>query len=224
MRVLVIDDEPTVARWIGRGLEEAGHAVDLARTAREGQAIACSITYDLVIVDLGLPDGSGLAVVYALRRAGRTMPIIIMTGHADEERIIAGLDAGADDFLIKPISNALLQARVRAALRRGGAIRNDEIAVGELVLNRLSRRVQAAARELELSPKEFALLEDFMLRPEVVVSRTDLLERVWGLNFETGTNVLDATISRLRHKLEAAVALPRLRTVRGVGFVLSCTA
>lgn len=221
MRVLVIDDEPTVARWIGRGLEEAGHAVDLARTAREGESLACSIAYDLVIVDLGLPDGSGLTVVYTLRRAGRTMPIMIMTGQADEERIIAGLDAGADDFLIKPVSNGLLQARVRAALRRGGAIRNDEIVLGELVLNRLTRKVRANDRELELSPKEFALLEDFMLRPEAVITRTDLLERVWGLHFDTGTNVLDATISRLRQKLEASVTSPRLRTVRGVGFVLS---
>lgn len=221
MRVLVIDDEPAVARWIGRGLEEAGHAVDVANGAKEGQTLAASIAYDLVVVDLGLPDGSGLGVVYALRRAGRTMPILIMTGQADDERIIAGLDAGADDFLVKPVSNGVLQARVRAALRRGGAVRSEEVVLGELALNRLTRKVRAGAEELDLSPREFALLEDFMLRPEAVISRTDLLERVWGMRFDAGTNVVDSTLSRLRQKVEAAVTTPRFRTIRGVGFALS---
>jgi DNA-binding response OmpR family regulator len=224
MRTLVIDDEPTIARWIARGLEEAGHAVDIATAAKEGQALATSIDYDLVLVDLGLPDGSGLGVVYALRRAGRTMPIIIVTGQADEERLIGALDAGADDFLTKPLSNGVLQARVRAALRRGGAVRSEEIVVGDLVLDRLTRSVRAGGHQLELSPKEFALLEDLMLRPEVVISRTDLLERVWGMRFASGTNVVDATVSRLRQKVAAAVSAPCIRGVRGVGFVLTCTA
>ncbi len=221
MRVLVVDDDPMVARWIDRVLSEEGYAVDVAPSSRDARALGSSTSYDLVIVDLHLPDGSGLGVVQALRAAGRTMPIVIMTGYSDDEGIIAGLDAGADDYLVKPVSNGVLRARLRAALRRGGSLRSNALVVGGLVLDRLRRTVHAGPQPIDLTPKEFALLEDFMLRPEQVVARTDLLERVWGMRFDAGTNVVDATISRLRQKLEGATRTPRIRNARGIGFVLT---
>ena len=221
MRVLVIDDDAMVSHWVAKVLREADHDVDVAATAGEGHRVAHSVSYDLALVDLDLPDGSGLSVIHDLRRAGKTMPIIVMTGRADDDGVVAGLNAGADDYLVKPVSTDVLRARVRAALRRGGAIKLDELVLGELAMDRVQHIVRAAGAVLTLSPKEYKLLEYFMLRPEQMVPRTDLLEQVWGMRFDTFTNVVDTTVSRLRQKLTGAVGTPRLRTARGVGYVLT---
>lgn len=210
-----------VVHWIEKVLGEAGYDVDAARTAVDGSRLAASVEYDLGIVDLDLPDGNGLLIVQQLRAAGRTMPIIIMTGRGDDEGIVAGLDAGADDYLVKPVPNGVLRARVRAALRRGGALQENTLSVGDLSMDRVHRIVKAGDTSLSLSPTEYKLLEFFMLRPEQVVARSDLLERVWGMRFDTFTNVVDTTVSRLRQKLGAGTSNPMLRTVRGTGFVLS---
>ncbi len=210
-----------VARWTERILVEAGYVVERAGDGEDGLRVGCAGGFDLALVDIQLPLRNGVSVVGGLRKAGQTMPIIIMTGRADDDDIVRGLDAGADDYIVKPVSADVLKARVRAALRRGGALRSERLVSGLLVLDRLARRVSANGVEIALTPREFSLLEHFMLRPDEVVSRSELLERVWGLNFDPGSNVIDATMNRLRSKLREAVTSPALRTVRGVGFVLS---
>ena len=256
MRVLLIEDDQLLARLVERSLGEAGFAVEHTGSATDGCARAASSDYDVVLLDLGLPDRPGLEVVRALRRAGRTMPIVILTGRDEEADIVRGLDAGADDYLLQPVTAAVLQARVRAAVRRGGATRRERLVLGPLVLHRLTRQVHVApgattegataeatggagaaaqevsaegapgeappgAVELPLTPKEFAMLEHFLLHAEEVVPRSELLERVWNMHFDPGSNVVDAHVARLRQKLRAATARPELRTVRGVGFVLT---
>jgi len=221
VRILVIEDEATVARWIQMVLGEDGHHIDVAPTAADARRLTSSLEYDLAVVDLDLPDGNGLSVVQAMRGAGRATPILVLTGHGDDDGVVAGLDAGADDYLVKPVPTTVLRARVRAALRRGGATRTETLSVGALSMDRLRRIVKAGDATLSLSPKEFRLLEYFMLRPEQVVPRAELLERVWGMRFDTFTNVVDTTVSRLRQKLASGAMFPRLMTVRGTGFVLS---
>ncbi|MBC8086939.1 MAG: response regulator transcription factor [Phycisphaerae bacterium] len=223
MRVLAIDDNRDLRVWLQRVLGEAGYHVDVAETAEEGRALALSIPYDLVLVDLDLPDGSGLGVVYALRRAGRPGLIMILTGCDDEEVLIGALDAGADDYLIKPVTNNVLRARIRSVLRRAAtsAPANDSIVCGNISLQRSTRRLRIADTEPALTLREFALLEHFMARPDDVIPRADLLERVWKVSFDTTTNVVDATLCRLRAKLVAANATATLVTVRGRGYVLA---
>ncbi len=220
MRVLVIEDETAVAGWVERLLGEAGHTVEVAHTGEEGQRLALAGDYALAIVDLALPGRSGLAVIHALRREGRTIPVIVMTGRAEDEALVAALDAGADDYVVKPVPGTVLLARVRAALRRGGSGRPEELVVGTLVLDRLARRVTASGRELDLAPRELTLLEYLMLRPDEVVTRAELLERVWGTRFETGTNLVDVAVSRLRRKLASVPGSPGVRGVRGRGYRL----
>lgn len=223
MRILIVEDDEMVAAWTRRALTEGGYQVDVAITGEEGRQLGTAGSYDLFLIDLELPDRDGLTVVHALRRAGRQAPIVIMTGRDTDEQLIAGLDAGADDYCIKPVPNAVLLARIRAALRRGGATRQDEVTVGDVTLNRLARRVVANGRELALTPLEFTMLELFMMRPGEVVPRTELLSRVWGMTFDPGTSLVDTAVSRLRQKLGVMGASPRLRTVRGVGHLLATT-
>jgi DNA-binding response OmpR family regulator len=220
MRVLIIEDDRMLARLVERTLGEAGYDVDVTPSADEGRDRALATAYDCVLLDLELPDRSGLEVVRAMRREGRDTPVVIMTGRDDDQDVVRGLDAGADDYLLKPVSPDVLKARVRAAVRRGGATRTDQLVIGELAMNRLARTVKGPAGELSLTPKEFAMLEHLMLRVEEVVSRSELLEHVWNMKFDPGSNVVDAHVARLRQKLRG-VARPEVRTARGVGFVLT---
>lgn len=220
MRVLIIEDDRMLARLVERTLGEAGYAVDVTRSADEGRDAALAATYDAVLLDLELPDRSGLEVVRTLRREGRDVPVLIMTGRHDDQDIVRGLDAGADDYLLKPVSPEVLKARLRAAVRRGGSTRTDQLVIGELAMNRLARTVRGNGQELALTPKEFAMLEHLMLRAEEVVSRSELLEHVWNMKFDPGSNVVDAHVARLRQKLRG-VTRPEIRTSRGVGFVLT---
>ena len=210
-----------LARLVERALGEAGYAVDVTPTAEEGRQLATAVDYDAILLDLELPDRNGLDVVRELRRSGRDMPVLIMTGRDDEHDIVRGLDAGADDYLLKPVGNEVLKARLRAAIRRGGAGRVEQLTMGPLVLNRLTRQVMGDGREIALTPKEFAMLEHLLLHADEVVSRSDLLEHVWNMRFDPGSNVVDAHIARLRQKLRAIVEQPEIRTARGVGFVIT---
>ena len=221
MRVLMIEDDRMLARIVERALGEAGHAVDVARTADEGRDRALAHSYDAILLDLELPDHSGLEVLRSLRREGRDMPVLIMTGRDDDEDIVKGLDAGADDYLLKPVSPEVLMARLRAAVRRGGTNRTEQIAMGDLVMNRLARTVSGGGKDIALTPKEFAMLEHLLLRAEEVVPRSELLEHVWNMKFDPGSNVVDAHVARLRQKLRGVVTRPEIRTARGVGFVLT---
>lgn len=226
MRVLAIDDDPTLRVWVQKVLSEAGYQVDVAASAEEGRALSMSVNYDLVLVDLDLPDRSGLSVVYAMRRAGSRAPIVIMTGRDDEDAIVGGLDAGADDYLIKPVPNGVLRARVRAQLRRAanGSTIKDEVVCGNVTLSRSTRRIRVDQTEPALTEREFSLLAYFLERPEDVITRSDLLERVWSMRMDTDTNVVDATICRLRGKLRDAHASVSLSSVRGRGYRLSSDA
>ena len=220
MRVLIIEDDRMLARLVERTLGDAGFTVDVTRSADEGRDAALASVYDAVLLDLELPDRSGLEVVRTLRREGRDVPVLIMTGRDDDQDIVRGLDAGADDYLLKPVNPEVLKARLRAAVRRGGANRTDQLVIGDLAMNRLARTVLGNGKDVSLTPKEFAMLEHLMLRAEEVVSRTELLEHVWNMKFDPGSNVVDAHVARLRQKLRG-ITRPEIRTSRGVGFVLT---
>lgn len=221
MRVLVIEDDAMVARVVARALETAEYAVDVSDNATEGTDRALRDQYDAILLDLELPDRDGLDVVRSLRAAGCVTPILIMTGRDDDEHVVRGLDAGADDYLLKPVSTDVLKARVRAAIRRGGSGPPDHLVLGDLAVDRLARTVTGAGAPIALTPKEFSMLEYLLLRAEQVVSRSDLLEHVWNMHFDPGSNVVDAHVARLRQKLRSVISTPEIRTVRGVGFMLS---
>ncbi len=221
MRILLVDDDPAIRDWVQMVLQEDRYQVDAAKDAQAGRALALSITYDLAILDLDLPDRSGLGLVFAMREAGRRHPIIILTGTELEESIIAALDAGADDYLIKPVSGGLLRARVRAALRRGGSAGPSAVQVGNVRVDPLARRIMVDRSAMNVTPREYDLLTYLLQRPGEAIGRAELLERVWHMQFDTQTNVIDATVSRLRARLREAGASVTIDAVRGRGYALS---
>jgi DNA-binding response OmpR family regulator len=225
MKILVIDDDEMIARFVQRGLSEHGNAVDVAETGEEGASLARINQYDVIVLDLGLPDIDGLAVAEALRREGRSTPILMLTARSETDDLVKGLDSGADDYLTKPFELAELRARLRALTRRGGgATRTEEVQVGKLTVDRPNRAVSAEGKRVRLTPKEYQLLEYFALHAGEVVTRTELLEKVWDMHFDPGSNVVDVHVARLRRKLGAIAGGPRLITVRGFGFKLSSEA
>jgi two-component system, OmpR family, response regulator len=221
MRILVIEDDTSIAAFISRGLREAGFAVDSAVNGHEGLAKAQSAEYDAAIVDLMLPGRDGLSLVAELRRAGIRTPVLMLTARRSIEDRVRGLETGADDYLVKPFAFPELLARVHALVRRArGTPEPTELSYGDLSLNRLTRRVERAGREIELRPREFALLELLLRNPERVVSKTMILSHVWGYDFDPGSNVVDVLVFRLRDKIDRGFVPPLLHTVRGVGYVL----
>src|SRR6266513_2848163 len=191
MKILVVEDDRKVAGFIEQGLREEGYAVDVAPDGEEGTTLAHVYEYDLVVLDVMLPKKNGLQVAAELRREGRKTPILMLTARDATEDVVRGLDAGADDYLAKPVK-----------------------------LDRLKHKVKVKGKKLELTPKEFQLLEHFLLRPEEVIRRTELLEKVWDLHFDPESNVVDVHVGNLRRKLKEAAELELLHTVRGVGFRL----
>ena len=221
MRVLVIEDDATTAKLVRLVLTEEGYAVDVATSGEDGRMLAHVNEYDAIILDLDLGDRNGLSILQELRRSGRTTPILIQTGHEADAEVVRGLDAGADDYVTKPVPNDVLRARVRALVRRGGAKRTEQVVIGNVVMNRLTRELRVGAHEVAFTPREFALLEHLMLHVDEVITRTVLLEKVWDMHFDPGSNVVDAHIARVRKKLTDHGATAGIRTVRGVGFVIS---
>lgn len=221
MRALLVEDDPTMALLIKQVLEQEGFAVDHASTGNDAQTLAFVNEYDAIVLDLGLPDRHGLTVLQALRNEGRTMPVIVLTAAADSVTTVRALDAGADDYLTKPIVIEEFRARMRALVRRGGAKRTEKVACGNVVLNRLTRQVYVDGKECTLTAKEFQLLEHFLLHHGEVVTRAELLEKVWDMHFDPGSNVVDVHVTRLRKKLESAAADIRIGARRGMGFVLA---
>jgi two-component system OmpR family response regulator len=222
VRILVVEDDPKTARFLKQGLEEEGHAVDLAADGDEGAFLGHLNPYDLIVLDIQLPKRNGLQLSADLRREGVDIPILMLTGRDSTPDVVRGLNAGADDYLTKPFDFDELVARVNALTRRratggggtGGILRYDD-----LEMNRLLRQVKRGGRSIELSPREFRLLEYFLLHPEEVVTRVQLLEKVWDMSFDPETNVVDAHISNLRKKLEQAGGR-LIQTVRGAGYAL----
>jgi DNA-binding response OmpR family regulator len=222
VKLLVVDDDTLIADFVRLALKEDGHSVDVAHTGAEGRTLALVHDYDVVVMDYVLPDGSGVDVVRDIRARGRATPVLMLTGRTGKDDVIRGLDAGADDYLVKPFVVGELLARIRALGRRAGAARADDArAFGGVAVDRLRRTITADGRKLSLTPKEYTLLEYFLLNPDRVVTRSELLEKVWEMQFDPGSNVIDVHVARLRSKLQRAAPGVSLATVRGAGFILT---
>jgi DNA-binding response OmpR family regulator len=221
MKLLVVEDDRMLSELIRRSLREDGFTVDVASDGEQAETLVFVNDYDGIVLDLVLPRKSGLEVLQQMRREGRSTPTLILTGRRAKHDVVRGLDIGADDYLTKPFDLDELKARVRALVRRGGARQNEQLAFGGVVLDRRRRQASAEGQQLRMTPKEFALLEYLIARSNEVVTRTELLDKVWDLHFDPGSNVVDVHVARLRAKLRLTNARVRLDTVRGIGFVLA---
>jgi two-component system OmpR family response regulator len=220
VRILIVEDELKLAALLRRGLTEEAHAADVAATGEDALWMARSTDYDAIVLDLMLPGVNGLEVCRRLRADGVWSPVLMLTARDALEDRIGGLDAGADDYLTKPFAFAELLARLRALARRGAPERPAVIDVGDLRLDPASLQVWRGGAEIELSPKEFALLETFMRRPGRVLSRFELLEHAWDYEYENRSNVVDVYVRYLREKIDRPFGRKSIETVRGAGYRL----
>lgn len=220
MRILVVEDEKKVASFIKRGLEEENFSVDMAYDGEEGLYMAESNPYDLILMDLMLPKMDGLSVIKELRGKGNKAPVLCLTAKDTVEDIVSGLDSGSDDYLTKPFAFAELVARVRALLRRGTQDRGAEIRFADLRLDPVAHKVWRSNKELELTAKEYALLEYFMRNPNQILTRTMIAEHVWDYTFDSFTNIIDVYVNYLRKKVDRDYDKKLIHTVRGIGYVM----
>ena len=220
MKILVIEDDYRAASYLAQGLSEAGFVVDVARDGDAGLTAARANEYSLLLCDIMLPGRDGLSIVGELRRAGRNTPILLVTARDGIDDRVRGLDLGADDYMVKPFAFAELLARVRALLRRSSPRQPEVYRVGDLLCDVRTRRVERGTTRIDLTPKEFSLLQFFLEHAGEVVSRTLIAERVWEMSFDSDSNVIDVQVRRLRNKIEIPGFEPLIHTVRGVGFVL----
>lgn len=220
MRILLVEDDKRVASFIRRGLEEERYGVDLAPDGEEGLFLAQAQVYDLIILDLLLPKRTGIEVLRMLRLKSVKVPVLILTAKDRLEDKVAGLNAGADDYLTKPFGFEELLARVRALLRRREDISPPVLKLTNLEMDLLRHEVKRAGKKIELTSREYALLEYFLGRPGQVLTRTQLAEQVWGHDFDTFSNVIDVHIARLRRKIDDGFSPKLLQTVRGTGYRL----
>jgi two-component system copper resistance phosphate regulon response regulator CusR len=221
MRVLLIEDEKKVAEFVGRGLRAERFAVDLAYDGKSGWELASAYNYDLVILDLMLPGMSGTEILKNIRRQGSQVPVLVLTARDGMAQKIENFEAGADDYLTKPFAFAELLVRVKALLRRGTTDRSSVLRVGDLEVDRLAQQVRRAGKRIELTSKEYGLLEYLAANSGRVLSRTMIIEHVWDESFEGLTNIVDVYVRHLRSKVDVAHARKLIRTVRGVGYCLS---
>jgi two-component system, OmpR family, response regulator len=220
MRALVVEDEPKMAALLRRGLVEDGYAADVAGTGEEALRMARAVPYDAIVLDVMLPGLGGFDVCRQLRSSGVWSPVLLLTARDGVDDRVVGLDSGADDYLIKPFSFAELLARLRALTRRGLSERRTVLEVGSLRLDPATRQVWRKDVQLELSAKEFALLETFMRRPGHVLSRIDLLDHAWDYGYESRSNVVDVYVGYLRAKIDRPFGLRSIETVRNAGYRL----
>jgi two-component system, OmpR family, response regulator len=220
-KLLLVEDDRMFAELIRSSLKEEGHVVDVATGYAQGRVLAFVHDYDALLLDVQLPDGNGMAIVQELRRESRTTPILLLTANDRAGDVVRGLDVGADDYLTKPFDLDVLKARVRALLRRNGARTVESSAYGGILLERGTHRLVVNGQRVQVTPREYALLAYLVQRAEEVVPRTELLEKVWEMSFDPGSNVVDVHVARLRTKLRQYGALPQLVTVRGTGYMLT---
>ncbi|HEV2643114.1 MAG TPA: response regulator transcription factor [Candidatus Elarobacter sp.] len=220
MRILVIEDDPTVGQFVKRGLEEQRFAVDLAETGDDGERLARSTVYDVLILDMRLPGKSGMEVLHELRSNGFQRPVLVLTAQDAVDAKVEALRAGADDYVTKPFAFEELLARVEALARRPRAMASPVLQVADLVLDLDTREVRRADRTIDLTPKEYTVLEYLMRHAGRVMSRTLITEYAWGYHFDPGTNIVDVVINHLRKKIDADHSKKLITTVRGVGYVV----
>ena len=220
MKILVIEDDPTVGQFVKRGLEEQRWGVDLVADGEEGERWARSEAYDLIILDMRLPGKSGLDVLRSIRARGFERPVLVLTAQDAVDAKVQTLRAGADDYVTKPFAFEELLARVEALARRPKALASMTNTVGDLVLDQNTREVRRAGELIDLTPKEYAVLEYLMRHEGRVMSRTLITEYAWGYHFDPGTNIVDVVINHLRKKIDAKHDRKMITTVRGVGYVI----
>ena len=220
MKILIVEDEQKIGDYLKQGLSEAGYVTDLVRNGVDGLHLALTDDYDLAVLDVMLPGLDGWQVLKEVRQAGRHMPVLFLTARDQVEDRVKGLELGADDYLIKPFAFSELLARVRTLLRRGRALEAEALKVADLELDLLRRRVTRAGKRINLTAKEFALLELLLRRQGEVLPRSLIASQVWDMNFDSDTNVIEVAMRRLRAKIDDDFELKLIRTVRGMGYVL----
>ena len=221
MRILVVEDDAALASFIRKGLEAEHHAVDTALDGEQGGAMALAVDYDLIVLDLNLPRVDGVTVLKNLRQRKANLPVMILTARSRVEDRVQCLDAGADDYLVKPFSFVELSARARALLRRSHLPSESVLTVRDLSMDRVERKVARGGRPIDLTTKEFALLEYMMRNAGRRLTRAMIIEHVWNLSFDSTTNVVDVYINYLRRKVDDGFGNRLIHTVRGVGYQLS---
>ncbi|HVV70910.1 MAG TPA: heavy metal response regulator transcription factor [Verrucomicrobiae bacterium] len=220
MRILIVEDEPKTAAYLRKGLCESGFLADVAARGDDGLELAREREYDLVILDVMLPERDGWEVLAGIRRAGKQTPVLFLTARDAVQDRVKGLELGADDYLVKPFAFSELLARVRTILRRGPVRQPEAVRIGDLELDLVRHRAARGGQRLELAPKEFALLSLLARRKGEVLSRTLIAEQVWDMNFDSDTNVVDVAVRRLRRKADDPFPRKLIHTVRGLGYVL----
>jgi heavy metal response regulator len=221
MRILLVEDEPQIADFIARGLSENSYSVDTARDGEEAVQWPSVAEFDVIILDVMLPAMDGIEVCRTLRAQGIRTPILMLTARDAVEDRVLGLDSGADDYLVKPFAFAELLARVRALIRREPVLIRNTLQVGDLVMDTVTRQVTRSAADIELTAKEFALLEYLMRHPNQVLSRTVIAEHIWNYDFANATNVIDVHVKNLRKKIDEGYEPKLIHTVRGAGYRIS---
>ncbi len=220
MKILIVEDEPKTGDYLKQGLTEAGFVADLVRDGLDGRHQALTQDYDLVVLDVMLPGLDGWQVLRDIRAAGHYMPVLFLTARDQVEDRVKGLESGADDYLLKPFAFAELLARVRTLLRRGKAVEAERLRAADMDVDLLRRRVTRGGRRIDLTAKEFALLELLLRRQGEVLPRSLIASQVWDMNFDSDTNVIEVAVRRLRAKIDDGFELKLIRTVRGMGYVL----
>jgi two-component system copper resistance phosphate regulon response regulator CusR len=221
MRILIVEDERKTAAFLRQGLTESGFSADLARNGEDGLLRACSIDYDLLILDAMLPGRDGWSVLQELRQCGKAMPVLFLTARDAIADRVKGLELGADDYLVKPYAFSELLARVRALLRRSAERAAQVMQIADLRVDLLRQRAQRSETRLELAPREFALLSLLARREGEVLSRRVIAEQIWDIDFDCDSNVIDVAVRRLRRKVDDPFAVKLIHTVRGLGYVLA---
>lgn len=220
MRILIVEDEKKTAAYLRKGLSESGFIVDVADQGEDGLHLALTGEYDLIILDVMLPEFDGWSIIKQVRESGKLTPVLFLSARDSVADRVKGLELGADDYLVKPFAFSELLARIRSLLRRGSPSQSDTIAIADLEIDLLRHKAARGGMRLDLTQKEFALLSLLARREGEVLSRTLISEQVWDINFDSDTNVVDVAVRRLRKKVDDPFAMKLIHTVRGMGYVL----